>query len=146
MKAPPPTSTTSTTAGLDGTIHESSMSQLNDYGRSMLATIERSVQDPPMGTFTSRALLWVLQRRARRGKYGKNLVVQQCYIPTSRVPDFVAGMQSGKDGAQCVFRETKEKPKVEAQERGGPRTALHFSRYTTVHICSLLEVFIMPLR
>lgn len=101
---------------------------LDEFDVQILANIERSVQRPPIGVFGRRALIRALEFKARRGKFGQNSVVEQCFIPTDRVRDFIAGMQCGKEGTQCVYRETKENHKRGTNAKDGPRTALEFAR------------------
>ena len=101
---------------------------LSEVDVQILAHIERSVQNPAEGPFGTRDLTWTPEFRARRGKHGRDCVVQQCYIPATRIPDFIAGVQSGKEGTQCVFRETKENHKRAKDAKEGPRTPLDFAR------------------
>ena len=98
-----------------------------DLHAIQLRAIEDSVQNPPAGVFGPRDLKWEVEYRAPRGEHKKAHVVQQCYVPSSRVADFIEGMQCGKEGAQCRFRVNKENRKPN-QSREGPRTALNFVR------------------
>ena len=77
--------------------------KLDEFDLHILANIERSVQHPPTGVFGRRDLLRAIEFKARHGKFGQNSVVQQCFIPTNRVRDFVGGMQCGKEGTQCLY-------------------------------------------
>ena len=99
-----------------------------DIHKQQLLGIEDRVQCPPPGIFGPRDLKWDVEYRPPRGEHKKSHVVQQCFIPTNRVADFIEGMQCGREGAQCNFRPNKEnrRPNV---SRDGPRTALNFIRY-----------------
>lgn len=102
--------------------------KLGDSDVQALREIEQSLQTPSAGAFGMRDLKWTLEFRARRGKNGKDQHVKQCYIPASRIQDFITGVQSGTEGTQCVFRETKENHKRPECARDGARTALDFGR------------------
>ena len=93
-----------------------------------LLDIEERVQNPPAGIVGPRDLRWDVVYRPPRGEHKRAHVVQQCYIPTDRVTDFIQGMECGREGAQCKFRANKEN-RASAQLRDGPRTALNFVRY-----------------
>lgn len=99
-----------------------------DIHALQLQQIEDLVQEPPPGVFGARDLRWELEYRPPRGEHKKSHLVQQCYIPTSRVGDFVDGMQCGREGTQCRFRANKENRKPNLR-RDGPRTPLSFTRY-----------------
>ena len=65
-----------------------------------------------------------------RGEHKKSHVVQQCFIPTDRVEDFIDDMQCGREGAQCKFRANKENCKRN-QRRDGHKTAMEFIRFVS---------------
>jgi hypothetical protein len=96
-----------------------------DLHSLQLKAIEDSVQNPPEGMFGPRDLKWELEYRPPRGEHKKAHLVQQCYVPSCRVQDFIEGMQCGREGAQCRFRPNKENRKPN-QSRDGPRTAMNF--------------------
>ena len=73
---------------------------------------------------------WELEYRPPRGEKKKSHVVQQCFVPTSRVHDFIEGMQCGRDGAQCRFQPCKEN-RCPNLSRDGHKTALDFTLYVT---------------
>lgn len=104
-----------------------------DIHRLQLLGIEEGVQSPPPGILGPRDLRWDVVYRPPRGEHKKSHVVQQCYIPTDRVQDFIEGMQCGREGAQCKFRANKEN-RGSSQFRVGPRTTLNVVRY--VQVCS----------
>lgn len=64
--------------------------------------------------------MWALQCRRRRGKNGRSHVVQQFYIPTTMVPNFIVGMQCGKERAHGLFQEIKENHKPQENVKQGP--------------------------
>ena len=99
-----------------------------DIHKLQLLDIEERVQNPPPGIVGPRDLRWDVVYRPPRGEHKRAHVVQQCYIPTDRVQDFIEGMQCGREGAQCKFRANKEN-RTSTQLRDGPRTALNFVRY-----------------
>ena len=129
---------TSPSAGVDsqssqaGSTRNPEKPRLSEVDVEVLANIEKSVQNPAEGPFGFRDLTWTPEFRARRGKHGRDCVVQQCYIPPTRIQDFIAGVQSGKEGTQCVFRETKENHKRAEDAKEGPRTPLDFARSVLV--------------
>ena len=98
-----------------------------DIHRLQLQAIEDCVQNPPAGVFGPRDLRWELEYRHPRGEHKKSHVVQQCFVPTDRVQDFIDGMQCGREGAQCRFRANKENRKPN-QRRDGHKTAMEFTR------------------
>lgn len=98
-----------------------------DIHKLQVQAIEERVQNPPPGTFGPSNLRWKLEYRPPRGEHKKSHIVQQCYVPTSRVQDFVEGMQCGREGAQCRFRTSKENRRPN-QSREGHKTALDFTR------------------
>lgn len=103
-------------------------SKLNAFELEILARIERSVQHPPPRPFGIRDLTWESEFRARRGKNAKDQYVKLCYVPASRIPDFITGVQDGREGTQCVFRETKENHKRPKEAKEGARISLDFGR------------------
>ena len=99
-----------------------------DIHKLQLLDIEERLQFPPPGIVGPRDLRWDVVYRPPRGEHRRAHVVQQCYIPSDRVEDFIEGMQCGREGAQCKFRANKEN-RAHTQLREGPRTALNFVRY-----------------
>ena len=98
-----------------------------DIHKLQLQAIEERIQNPPPGIYGPRDLRWELHYRPPRGEHKKSHIVQQCYVLTSRVPDFIEGMQCGREGAQCRFRPNKENRRPN-QRRDGHKTALDFTR------------------
>ncbi|KAG0618725.1 hypothetical protein M758_4G088100 [Ceratodon purpureus] len=99
-----------------------------DIHRLQLQAIEDRVQDPPLGIFGPRDLRWDLEYCPPRGEHKKSHVVQQCFVPTDRVQDFIEGMQCGREGAQCKFRANKENRKPNLS-RDGHKTSMEFTRF-----------------
>ena len=104
-----------------------------DFDAQIVAIIEEAVQNPPPGAFGPGDVNWALERRPPRGKHRRRHVVQHCYVPTSRVDNFIAGMQNGKDGAQCTFRRSPEDRRWDKDKKEGPRAALHTCRYVALY-------------
>lgn len=102
--------------------------KLNAFDLEILARIKGSIQHPPPGPFGIRDLTWESEFRARRGKNAKDQYIKLCYVPASRIPDFITGVQDGREGTQCVFRETKENHKRAHAAKEGARTSLDFGR------------------
>lgn len=102
--------------------------KLSNAEAQILAQIEALVQHPKEGPFGVTNLQWNKEHRARRGKHGKHHEVRYCYVPATRIEDFIAGVQNGSEGTQCVYRETKENHKRPEDAREGARTSLYFSR------------------
>ena len=98
-----------------------------DMHALQLKAIEDYVQNPPEGVFGLRDLKWELEYCPPRGEHKKAHLVQQCYVPSCRVQDFIEGMQCGREGTQCRFRPNKENRKPN-QSIDGPRTAMNFVR------------------
>ena len=69
----------------------------------LLNSILRRTQNPPPGFIKPSALLWDLRVRHARGFHKNRMTVQQCYIYTSRVADFIAGIGQGQDGLHSQF-------------------------------------------
>jgi hypothetical protein len=80
-----------------------------------LQLLQSKVQFPPDGLIFVQDLLWSLRetRRVRQGQ-GKDtkkvVVVQQCFIPSSRVKDFIMGMENTKHGVTCKFVKIRTQP------------------------------------
>ena len=95
-----------------------------------LELIQAKVQFPPAGPIFKKDLLWSLRetRRVRQGQGNdtkKVVVVQQCFIPTSRVHDFITGMENTKDGISCKFVKIRTKPAKGEKNFLATETAAH---------------------
>ena len=98
-------------ATLEHTLRTRRSPKLDEFGLQILANIEYSVQHPLIATFGWRDLVWALEFKAHRGKHQRNSVVQQYCFSISHLLDFIVGMQCGKEGARCLYRDTKENHK-----------------------------------
>ena len=116
-----------------------------DIQKIQLEIIKDRVRVPPPRVFGPRDLKWDLEYRPPRGEHKKSHVVQQCFIPTDRVQDFIQGMQCGREGAQCRFRPNKENRRPNLS-RDGPRTALNFVRYRKRFHCHIVKFFVLLFR
>ena len=82
-----------------------------------LEMIEKKLQTPPPGIIRQGDLMWnmreILLRRVdgnlERERERKSIVAQQCFIPTSRVQDFIHGMENGNNSitSKYVRRRTR---------------------------------------
>ena len=63
-----------------------------DIHRLQLLGIEERVQSPPLTFLELAKLRWDVVYCHPRGQHKKSHVVQQCYIPTDRIQDFIEGM------------------------------------------------------
>ena len=63
-----------------------------DIHKLQVQAIEERVQNPPPGTFGLSELRWELEYRPPKDEHKKSHIVQQCFVPTSRVHDFIEGM------------------------------------------------------
>jgi hypothetical protein len=102
--------------------------KLNAFELEILARIKGSVQHPLPEPFGIRDITWESEFRARRGKNAKDQFVKLYFVPTSRIPDFITGVQDGREGTQCVFEETKDNHKCAHDAKEGARTSLDFGR------------------
>lgn len=74
-----------------------------DFDGNLVEIIEGGVQNPPPDVFSRGDVNWALRRQAPRGKHQRRHVMQHCYVLTSKVHNFITGMQNGKYGVQCTF-------------------------------------------
>ena len=124
-----------------GSVLHPPQSEASDFDSQIVGIIERAAQNPPPGVFGEGDLKWALQRRAPRGKHRRRHIVQHCYILTSRVDDFIAGMQGGKAGLQCVFRRGIEDRPRRDDDLKGIHAPKHFWRSVYVPLPGLIRVF-----
>ncbi len=68
-----------------------------------ITAIERNVRHPAPGPWGAGDVEWRMLERTQRGSHGKTPVVQQCYVNSDRVNDFVAGMEGAKGGISCKY-------------------------------------------
>jgi len=88
----PPTAKVDSQSTKEGSTQNPKKPRLSEVDVQILANIERSVQNPAEGPFGTGDLTWTLEFRARCRKHGRNYVVQQCYIPSMHIQDFIAGV------------------------------------------------------
>jgi hypothetical protein len=80
-----------------------------------LQQIEAQVQHPPAGLICKADLLWQLRETHRSRPLPDNtkkraVVVEQCFIPTSRTDDFIRGMETGGGVAPSKYVKIRTQP------------------------------------
>lgn len=66
---------------------------------------ESKVQIPPCGAFDHRDVHWEITMR-HYGRYHKDRLVEQCFVPINRIKTFVAGEEYFK-GMKCRYMRTR---------------------------------------
>ena len=126
----------------DSDVQASFFDNIKDVQWTQVHTFDKEVQDPPPSPIPPFALMWQVQiLHMCRGKQKDEPVkqnVRQCLIPTSKVMDFISGMENGKGGFQCKFVKVQRKVQKDGIPQHAQRnTALKFWRYaTSFHLIS----------
>ena len=118
-----------------------------------LASIERRVQNPPVGPISQADLLWDLWETLLRGLdqnfIRKRILVQYCLLPTNQVDDFIQGMEDKNRRFPCKYVTIRTKLAKEKKTFCvGITTLLDVKRYTfhiplSSHYCIVHRIYVL---